>query len=119
MSRNSQLVEGSSAVVELELATVILPNPAYLVFSIVICQQFLPKAIDKELLTDVILAIRVLKGEIELVVLVQQLETFVGAGPRTSMRSTGSVDVNIYIFSKLSGIIQPPVPGTQSLFSYS
>ena len=53
------------------------------------------KTIDEELLADVVLAVGVLKGKVELVVIIKKLEAFVGASSGTSMRSTSTKDINL------------------------
>ena len=56
------------------------------------------------------LAVGVLEGQVELVVLVQQLEALVGAGPGAPVRPAGPVDVHVDVFPQLPGVRQPTVP---------
>jgi hypothetical protein len=58
----------------------------------------LPKTIYKELLGNVILAVGVFKGEVELVVSIQHVETLVGRGTWTLLGATSTVDVHRYVF---------------------
>ena len=56
------------------------------------------------------LAVRVLEGQVELVVLVQQLEALVSASARAPVRPAGAVDVHVDVFTQLPRVRQPPVP---------
>ena len=57
--------------------------------------QHLPEAVDKELFRDVVLAVGVLEGEVELVVAVQHAEAVLGLRPRTPLRAAAPVDVHL------------------------
>ena len=71
----------------------------------------LPKAIYKEFLGNVILAVGVFKGEVELVVFIQHVETLVGRGAWTLLGATSTVDIHSYVFLQLVCVLQPTVPG--------
>ena len=78
-----------------------LSKPIYIKF-------ILPKPIDKELLSDVVLAVGILKSKIELVLIVQHVK----ASPRTAwtcLVAAGSVDVNRDVLAQLLGVFQAPV----------
>ena len=74
---------------------------------ILVCElvRSLPQNIHKQLLSDVLFTVGVFKCQVELVFFVQKTEAFVGVGPRASLRTTSSIDVDIYIFSQLTSII--------------
>ncbi len=55
-----------------------------------------PEPVDEELLRDVVLAVGVLEGEVELVVLVEELEAVFGLGARALLGAAGTVNVNLH-----------------------
>ena len=71
---------------------------------------YLHKPVNEEFLRDVILAIRVFKSQIKLIVSVQQLETLIRLGPWTSLAPTRSIDVYLNVFLQLFGIVKTAVP---------
>ena len=60
--------------------------------------KHLPEGVPKQFLGNVILAVGVLKGKIELVVSIQHLETFGFCGTWTLLGATITVDIDRYIF---------------------
>ena len=54
-----------------------------------------PESVDEELFGDVVFAVGVLEGEVELVVAVQHPEAVLGLRPRTPLRAAAPVDVNL------------------------
>ena len=54
-----------------------------------------PEAVDEELLRDVVLAVGVLEGEVELVVAVEHAEAVLGLRPRTPLRAARPVYVDL------------------------
>ena len=71
----------------------------------------LPETINEELFRDVIFAVWVLKCQIELVLIIQELEASVGTGPGAPVGTAGPVNINIYVFPKLPRVIQSTVSG--------
>ena len=63
--------------------------------------KHLPEAVLKELLGNVILAVGVLEGKIELVVSIQHLVTFGFCGAWTLHGATLTVDIHSYVFLQL------------------
>ena len=55
----------------------------------------LPESVDKELFGDVVFAVGVLKGEVELVVAVKHPEAVLGLRPRTPLRAAAPVYVHL------------------------
>ena len=54
-----------------------------------------PESVDEELFRDVVLAVGVLEGEVELVVAVQHPEAVLGLRPRAPLRPAAPVNVNL------------------------
>lgn len=68
------------------------------------------ESIDKKLLGDVVLAVRILKCQIELVLLVQHAEAPIGLRPGTSLASARAVDVHGDVLGELAGVLESLVP---------
>ena len=62
------------------------------------------------------LPVGVLEGQVELVVLVQQLEALVGAGAGAPVRPARAVDVHVDVFPQLPGVRQPTVPANMKMW---
>ena len=58
---------------------------------VVIIPLVLPQAVDEELLCDVVLAVGVLKGQVELVVRVEHRETFAVVRPGTPGKNRNKI----------------------------
>ena len=70
-----------------------------------------PQPVDKELLRDVVFAVGVLEGEVELVVLVEHGEAVLCVGARTTLRPARPVDVDLDVLLELFGVLEAAVAG--------
>lgn len=70
-----------------------------------------PQPVDEELLRDVVLAVGVLEGEVELVVLVQQAEALLRLVAKALELAARPVDVHLDVLGQLHGVLQAAVAG--------
>ena len=63
----------------------------------------------KRFLRDVVLAVGVLEGEVELVLLVEQVEAGLGLRAWTALRAAAAVDVDADVLLQLLGVVEAPV----------
>ena len=77
------------------------------------CNQSInsPKPVDEELFCDVVFAVGVLKGQIELVVLVEHAEAVLCVGSRTPLCAARAVDVHFYVLLELLRVLEAAVAG--------